>query len=204
MSALMIKNIIILNTKIFLNCNKKVATEVMKYYTLGLLFFFTTILNTQAQTIDQDKLSAVLKEQAAKMGSAFISGDYKTFAKYNHPKILQIIGGEAKMAAALVKTVADMKSKGMSFKSITFGEPSAIVKSGKELQATISQHTEINTSPGRAISTSTIIAISTDNGINWTFMDTLNKDMATIKKMLPNLSPAITIPPQQPPVRYNL
>ena len=176
----------------------------MKYCILGLLLLAIVDFNIQAQPVNQNKLSAILKEQATKMGSAFVGGDYKTFAKYNNPKILQIVGGEAKMTAALIKTITDMKAKGMSFKSITLGDPSAIVKCGKELQATIPQHTEISTSPGRAVSTSTLIGISTDNGMNWTFIDTLNKDIVTIKKLLPNLSPAITIPPQQPQVRYNL
>lgn len=83
----------------------------------------------------------------------------------------------------------------MAIKTISFGTPSKIVKSAKELQATIPQHTEINTS--------TLIAISTDNGNNWTFLDTLNRDITTIRKLLPNLNPSITIPPQRPPLRYN-
>lgn len=91
----------------------------------------------------------------------------------------------------------------MRFSNITFDEP-LIVKSGNELQATIAQHTEIKLSQGRLVSTSTLIAISTDKGSNWTFIDTSNKEMATLRKALPNLSPTITIPPQQPPVRYNL
>jgi hypothetical protein len=81
-------------------------------------------------------------------------------------------------------------------------EPSKIVKSGKEMQATVTQHTEIKLPQGRLVSISTLIAVSTDNGINWTFIDTSNKDMVTLRKALPNLSPSITIPPQEPPVRY--
>ena len=46
-------------------------------------------------------------------------------------------------------------------------------------------------------------SISTDNGINWTFIDTSNKDMATLIKALPNISPALIIPAQQPPVHYS-
>ena len=176
----------------------------MKYYIPGLLFFFTTILNIQAQTIDQNKLSTALMQQATKMGSAFVSGDYKTFAKYTYPLVLKSMGGATRMADVLTKTTNDMKLQGMSFSNITFDAPSKIVKSGKELQATIAQHTEIKLSQGRLISTSTLIAVSSDNGINWTFIDTSNKDMATLRKALPNLSPAINIPPQQPPVRYNL
>lgn len=144
----------------------------------------------------------IVKAKADKMGEAFMSGDYKTFAKYNNPTMLKLMGGESKMTAALTKSIVDMKAKGITIISITFDEPSKIVKNGKVLQCTIAQHTEVKTTPGRAISTSTLIALSTDNGKNWTFLDTLNKDMPTIKKIIPNLSSDIIIPPPQPPVRY--
>lgn len=138
------------------------------------------------------------------MGQAFIGGDYTTFANYTYPKLLAAMGGANKMAATLIKVTNDMKLKGMSFNAITFDEPSKIVKSGKELQATIAQHTDIKVPDGRTVTTSTLIAISTDNGINWTFVDTSNKNIAALRKVMPNLSPSITIPSQQPPVHYNL
>lgn len=144
-----------------------------------------------------------IKQQAGKMGAALINGDYTMFAKYTYSKLLAAMGGAAKMEQSMAKVVNDMKLKGMSFNAITFDEPSKIIKSGKELQATIAQHTDIKVPNGRAVSTSTLIAISTDNGINWTFIDTSNKNIEALRKAMPNLSPSITIPPPQPPVRYN-
>ncbi len=115
----------------------------MRYYILGFLILSTTIFNVKAQAINQNKLPATLKQQASKMGIAFISGDYKVFANYTYPLILKSMGGASKMAALLTKTTDDIKAQGMSFNVITFDEPSKIIKSGKELQATIAQHTEI-------------------------------------------------------------
>lgn len=164
-----------------------------------VLFSFLTLnLNTQIKNASQN-----LKQQANQMGSAFVSSDYMTFARYTYPLILKSMGGATRMADVLTKTTDDMKAKGMTFSNITFDEPSKIVKSGKELQATIAQHTEIKLSQGRLISTSTLIAVSTDKGVTWAFIDTSNKDMATLRKVLPNLSPSIIIPPQQPPVHYS-
>ncbi|MBS1747380.1 MAG: hypothetical protein JST21_14525 [Bacteroidetes bacterium] len=137
------------------------------------------------------------------MSTAFLASDYTTFAKYTYPKIVEMMGGANNMAEVLTKTTANMKAQGMSFSNITFGEPSAIIKSGNELQCTIPQHIELKLTQGRLVNTSTLIAISTDNGKNWTFVDTSNKDMATLRKALPNLSSAISIPPPQQPVRYN-
>lgn len=174
---------------------------LVKHLILCFTFSLFAVLASYGQVRNA---SDNLKRQAHKMGAAFLSNDYKTFAIYTYPLILKSMGGTTRMADVLKKTTNEMKEQGMSFNNITFDEPSTIVKSGKELQATIAQHTEIKLSLGRLVSTSTLIAISMNNGINWTFIDTSNKDIVTLKKMIPNLNPTINIPPQQPPVHYNL
>ena len=106
------------------------------------------------------------------------------------------------MAKILSGTKEDMKEEGMVFSKITYGEPGKIVKSGKELQTTISQSTEIKLKQGRAVSTSTLIAFSSNNGANWTFIDTSHKSMVMLRKSFPNISKDINIPAQEKPVRY--
>ena len=144
-----------------------------------------------------------LKEQAQKMGASFVGGDYATFVGYTYPTIVRLVGGSAKMVDLLDKSMANMKVQGTTFTKISFDEPSRIVVSGKEVQATIAQHTEIKLTPGRLLNTSTLIAISADNGLHWTFIDTSNKDLAALRKALPNLSAALVVPPQAPPVHYD-
>ena len=146
---------------------------------------------------------AHVKEQAAAMGQALIQGQYKTFVHYIYPGLVKMVGGEDKMADQMTTIVGGMKGKGMVFLSVKFDEPSAIVHSGTELECTVTQHTEIKVPDGRAVATSTLIGISTDKGVHWGFVDTSNKDMATIKRLLPELSPGIVIPPPVAPVHYN-
>ncbi|HET7114934.1 MAG TPA: hypothetical protein VFI29_00485 [Hanamia sp.] len=179
---------------------KIINTYFMKSLLLSFAVLVFMVFSCKAQV---KNASQNLQEQAAKMGSAFVSSGFKEFASYTYPLILKSMGGTARMADVLTKTKNDMKEQGMSFSNITFGEPSKIVRSGKELQATIEQHTEIKLTQGRLISTSTLIAISTDNGVKWTFIDTSNKDLATLRKALPNISPDLIIPPQQPPIHYS-
>jgi hypothetical protein len=172
----------------------------MKLSSMSLLFSSILFLQSFSQVKEAVQN---LKVQANKMGQAFIKADYVTFAKYTYPKLLAAMGGESKMTAEIAKVINEMKSQGMLFNSISFGEPSSIIRNGKELQCTLPQHTDIKLIDGRAVSTSTLIAISIDNGTNWTFIDTSNKDMETLRKALPNLSPTITVPPQQPPTKYS-
>lgn len=81
--------------------------------------------------------SAQLITQAKQMAEAFVNGDYKTFSNYTYPPVLQMMEGSAKFVAALNEMVEQMKAKGFSFSQVTFDDPSAIVRSNHELQATI-------------------------------------------------------------------
>ena len=166
----------------------------MKNLTLVFSVFLMTTVISFGQARDQASSTAKLKIDANKMGESFLKGDFKTFSNYTYPKILQAVGGAAKMEQVLTKTVADLKSQGISFTRISFDEPTRIITSGNELQSTITQHTEMNTSNGKTMTNSILIAISTDNGNNWTFVDTSNKDMKTLRQVLPNLSKDIVLP----------
>lgn len=150
----------------------------------------------------QPGYAAVVRTQANEMGKAFIGGDYQTFVRYTYPQLVKVMGGEMMMMAQLKKMSDDMKAQGMSCKRISFGDVSPVVKSQNELQCTLSQQTEIVLASGGLITSSTLIAFSTDGGVRWTFMDTSNKDEATIRKLLPNLSRSIVIPVAKVPVRY--
>jgi len=169
-----------------------------KMYLITLLLAVFFVGRAQTETAYKN-----LKLQVVKMTDAFISKDYKTFVSYNYRPMVQATGGPSKTAANISKAVDDLKTKGMEFSKITTDEPSKIIKNGSEYQATVTQHSALKLVQGRLEITSTLIAISADNGANWTFVDTANKDLTKLRRAMPNLSPSIVIPPSQPPVRYN-
>jgi hypothetical protein len=172
----------------------------MRSIIVCLLLGLTVTVRSAAQA--GSPAGVAVKEQAQCMASALAAGDYKTFARYNNPAVKQLAGGEEGLARTMEKVMGQMKAQGMSFSKVTIGEPSAMLKSGAEWQCTIPQATEIKMQGGRVGTKSTLIAISTDGGKNWTFVDTSNKDLAMIRKLLPHLNPGIVIPPPEQPVRY--
>ena len=178
---------------------------VKKYMNIIILYYLFSIEFGYGQTKPATNVSLTsrIQQQANIMGEAFLKSDYITFAKYTYPALLNAMGGENKMASTLSQTINDMYLKGMSFSSIYIDDPSKIVKNHNELQCTLQQHTTIKLANGRVITTSTLIAVSEDGGNDWYFIDTSNKDGATIRKVMPNLSNAIIIPIQQKPIFYN-
>ena len=110
--------------------------------TLIILLVAVNILSAYSQKTSSNNtvLTSEVKKQAKAMADAFIKEDYKTFLKFTHPTLIQVMGGENKMITTLTKTINQTKSQGVSFLSITFDNPTKIVKSKNELQCTIVQH----------------------------------------------------------------
>lgn len=169
------------------------------------LLFISGIINAQTTpALNQSVLSEVIKAQANQMANFYKAGNYSGYVKFVHPVIVQSTGGEAKMIELLNKQNTQLKSRNVTISSIVFNPPSEIVKSKSELQCTISQHTELKPAKGRVVTYTTLIAISTDNGNSWKFIDTSNMDIATVRKLFPNLSSKITLPPKQKPTVYQI
>jgi hypothetical protein len=191
---------------------KRMLSRFSQAYKLNIAFkvllqLSLCIANVNAQTnptVTQSALPQQVITQANQMASLYKLGDYINYVKYIHPVIVQATGGEAKMIDLLNAQNAQLKNKGVVINSITFNSPSEIVKSKTELQCTISQHTELKPAKGRVITYTTLIAISTDNGKSWKFIDTSKMDIATVRKLYPNLSSKITLPPKQKPTVYTI
>lgn len=171
-----------------------------------IIALFLNILTSFGQNelfAQNQSLIPHVQEQANIMGQSYLKGDYQAFARYTYPAIVTAMGGEKHMATVLTNSVANINAQGMSLYSITYDNASTIVRSNGELQCTLQQHTTINFAKGKTVMTSTLIALSEDGGKNWTFVDTNNKTTAMMRKVLPNLNPAIVIPPQPKPAFYS-
>jgi hypothetical protein len=159
--------------------------------------------NNETKPAEKENDSKAIKEQAELMGKLLLSKDFKSFAKYTYPKILDMLGGEEKMIATLENGSKEMEAQGMGILSVTVGEPSAIITAGKELQCTLPETLEMKVPNGKLKTKSTLIGISNDNGKNWYFIDTSGKDIKTLQQALPNLSGELVIPVQGQPTFTN-
>ena len=144
-----------------------------------------------------------LRAQANRMVHGLLIGDYNTFIHYIHPKVIQVSGGTDVLRQALQQMTRQFSETGISFQSVTLDSMSTIVKAGPTWQATIQQHTTMKMPQGRTVATTTLIAMSSDSGLHWRFVDTNHKTMEQVRQLLPNVSTALTIPAQQPPVHYD-
>lgn len=132
---------------------------------------------------------------ADRMAKALIESDYNTFLNYTYPKILKDMGGRKKMQETIKKQMDDLSLQGVKILSITYGEPNVIIKEKDELQTTLLQEMTFDTKEGKIQTKSSIIAISTNNGNSWYFVDPGERDLETVRLSLPNLSKKLVLPP---------
>jgi hypothetical protein len=48
-----------------------------------------------------------------------------------------------------------------------------------------------------------MIGISSDGGVNWTFIDSSGKDLSELKKIIPGIAGKLSLPPAKPPVKIS-
>lgn len=182
----------------------------MKYLSLLLLFSVFLIScngNTKpaettqpVETTETKTHSAAVKAQAEEMGQMLLKKDYQAFAKFTYPKVAEMMGGKEKMIEILEKSIGEMESVGTSFINVSMGEASECITVGSELQCTIPQTIQMKMPDGKMTTTSTLIAVSSDNGKTWCFIDTSGKDILAMKQLLPNLSESLVIAAKTEPV----
>ena len=141
---------------------------------------------------------SILKSQALDMGKAMVAGDSRSFAKYMLPELITVGGGTDKVVHMMDSMFVMLEGFGGEVKKITYGNPGKIIKFNKELQTTLPQTTEITSSIADIILTSTLVAISRDNGNNWYFLDPSMNRAEQLKGKLPPISPELKVPPPQP------
>jgi hypothetical protein len=164
-------------------------------YRLFLLLLWVLPLVAQAQTnTSADAPKAIVKVQLTKMEEAFKQQDFETFAEFMHPDVLRMSGGAEVFASQMRKGMSEMEAQGTKVLNVKHGEPSKIVKVDKELQCTVPQTTEFQFPGETKTINSTLVAISSDSGQHWYFVDTNGKDWETVRRLIPSLSRELVLP----------
>lgn len=169
----------------------------------NILILFTLINVCFSINAQKKDLKLVMLEQANTMGNLFIAKDYAAFAKYSHPTMIEMMGGEEKMLEYIKANFEQLEKEGVTFQKITFGEPSKILtvkyEDKEELQATMPQMIEMKIPGGIFTANATLICLSRDKGRNWYFIDTSGNDLTSMRKLIPSLSKELVIPDAQEP-----
>lgn len=164
-----------------------------KFYCLFLLFSAIAVSAT-AQHSDKIKMNA---EELVK---ATVNNDFKVVVKYTYPMVVKMMGGAQKMINVLTEGAETMKAQGAAFKGGEIGEPGKILNVNGKLYSVVPEKIIMESNGTKFYATSSLLAISSDKGTNWYFIDGGNLTDAQIKQLFPEILGKLTIPKRSSPV----
>ncbi len=138
------------------------------------------------------------------MVTAFMNEQYDLLLDYTYPKIFEIAGGRDVMKELIVQMLGELKTQGVIIDSAKVGEPGEIYTAGNELHAVISQYIYMTIPGGKLSSESSLLAISTDKGSRWYYIDIKQLTPELKAEFFPDFNEALIVPePKDPVIVYD-
>ena len=150
--------------------------------------------------IDAPAALAAAEAQARRVGEALLAGDWNSFADYTHPKVLEKMGGRAKMKATIKAGLEDMKQQGIGFHAVRIGRPDRLFRAKGDLFTIVPQRVVMSTRKAKLRQDGFLLGISSDNGISWTFIDGAGTKKMDIREIVPHIPDNLKLPHLASPV----
>jgi len=108
------------------------------------------------------------------------------------------------MLRQLTREVTEMEAEGVVVLSSESGTPTYFTRDeAGVLYAVLPTTSKVRTQTGIFQSESSMIAVSSDQGANWKFIDASGKDQGELKKLLPNVGDQLKLPAEKTPVKIS-
>jgi hypothetical protein len=166
----------------------------MKFFinsVLLTLVFFSSSLKAQH--------SSTIKTAAMDMGNALAQKNSKKFISYMHPVMIELAGGEEQLRMISDSALTVFEQLGGKVSKISFGNPGEVVNHKKILQSVIPQTMTLTSFIADIELSTSLIAISEDEGKSWRFIDTNLFNINQIRSSMPEISPSLVIPKSTQP-----
>jgi hypothetical protein len=163
-----------------------------------IAIIFTALLIGTASASAQN-INSVIKTEALKMARALSAMDLETYATFMYPTLVNDKESKEKMKQGLDSVNKYREQFGVKVKQVLIGNPSTVVKHKNILQCLLPQTLIIEALMGTLETETTLVGLSND-GKKWYFVDAMLYKQKDAKEKLPELSPALVIPPMKPPV----
>jgi hypothetical protein len=141
-----------------------------------------------------------IKARAEESLNSFLSGDYQKLVDSTYPKLVELMGGRARMASLVEQQMKEMKGQGVEVISISADVPKEVVPVESQIFAIVPYTLKMKTPEGVLTQQSYLLAVSNKDSINWTFIDVTQINESQLKELIPTTVGKLTLPEKQPPV----
>jgi len=160
---------------------------------ISILGLFWSI-ETQAQATQTS-----IRAAAMEMGKALVGKNSDLFLSYMHPSMITLAGGKSQLKVITDSALTVFEKFGGRISKINYGTPSEVINYKDMLQAVLPQSTFLTSLLGDVEFSSSLIAISSDKGATWKFIDTNLFGIRKVKEVMPDISSDLKIPKSAPP-----
>jgi hypothetical protein len=177
---------------------RKVFMRRMVQRFVGVL----VLLALSAPVMAADK-QAELKEihkKAQECANALLKADYDTFVGLIHPKIVALAGGKEKMAEVIKGSVEEMKKSNVSITAFSVEPPTETVEAGTDRVAIVPTSISLKLPDKKIKQRSYLLAVSSDAGKTWTFVDGAGLDDQTLVQVVASVPKDFKLPAKTAPV----
>ncbi|NJM52141.1 MAG: hypothetical protein HC846_01365 [Blastocatellia bacterium] len=136
-----------------------------------------------------------LQIQADKMISAIVANDFETFTDFMFPKLIEMLGGRDKFIEFTKKELDKTTTAGVSILDYQVKKPIQILRVKKQIFAVLPTDLKMKVSDTKVFMQGSMVAISDDNGKNWTFIRVETKE--SVRFLIPNVIDKLRIPKQK-------
>jgi hypothetical protein len=123
------------------------------------------------QLANADPQTERIRKAAEENSAALAVGNYGRVVDFTYPKVVEMVGGRDKMIETLHRGSEEMKAHGSAILGAEVTQPREIITVGDKQFAIVPMTVRVEVPKGTLQSKGFLIAISTDRGNTWTFID---------------------------------
>jgi hypothetical protein len=161
------------------------------------VFFVAILFN--AKECQAQAVQTSIRAAAMEMGKALVGKNSDVFLSYMHPSMITLAGGRSQLKVITDSALTVFEKFGGRISKINYGTPSDVITYKGLLQAVLPQSTFLTSLIGDVEFSSSLIAISSDKGTTWKFIDTNLFGIRKVKEVMPDISSELKIPKAAPP-----
>ena len=141
-----------------------------------------------------------LRADAEWMCQAVVKADADAIVEHTYPGLVEKVGGTDEMRKAIVAGHTDMRQRGLVVIGLEITKISEPVQAGSELHAVVRTKRAVRGPTGKQTLESYVIAVSADEGENWTFVDGQKLTPAHVMALFPDFNVDLVLPGPSKPV----
>ena len=169
----------------------------MRYYFILFIILFSTLNKLKAQTNPEKdtliwQLSATVR--AGELEAFFNLRKWDSYVRYNHPKLIKLMGGTDKMIETVAKQMQTIEAE-MTIDSFGFGKPNFFEKCDSMVNCLLPQTILLTSKKDLKTVrvTNFLLGASEDEGITWYFIDP-DIGFEVLDKIIPKRCRKLQIP----------